>query len=164
VFYLYRLRHVVLYVSLFTVGHSVTLLAGAIGGLRVDPFLVDAVIGLSVVYKAFENMGGFARLAWWQPDPRAAVLGFGLFHGLGLATKLQDLTLSSNGLVGNIISFNFGVEIGQMVALVIVLLVLTFWRRRDSYVRHAFAANAVLMCGGFMLAGYQLTGFILAAR
>lgn len=164
VFYLYRLRHIVLYVSLFTAGHSVTLLAGALGGLRVDPFLIDAAIGLSVVYKAFENMGGFRRLLGWQPDSRAAVLIFGLFHGLGLATKLQDLTLSSRGLVGNILSFNVGVEIGQMLALTVVLLGLTFWRRSASYTRHAFAANAVLMSGGFLLAGYQLAGYLLVSR
>ncbi|MCC7044300.1 MAG: HupE/UreJ family protein [Acidobacteria bacterium] len=164
VFYLYRLRHVVMYVSLFTLGHSATLLAGALGGLRVDPFLVDAVIGLSVVYKAFENMGGFTRLLGWQPDSRLAVLVFGLFHGLGLATKLQDLTLSSNGLVGNIISFNIGVEIGQVLALTVVLLALTFWRRRAGFARHAFAANAVLMSGGFLLAGYQLAGYFLVPR
>jgi hypothetical protein len=164
VFYLYRLRHVVMYVSLFTLGHSATLLAGALGGLRVDPFLVDAVIGLSVVYKAFENMGGFTRLLGRQPDSRLAVLVFGLFHGLGLATKLQDLTLSSNGLVGNIISFNVGVEIGQVLALTVVLLALTFWRRREGFARHAFAANGVLMSGGFLLAGYQLAGFFLAPR
>jgi hypothetical protein len=164
VFYLYRLRHIVLYVSLFTIGHSITLLAGALGGVRVDPFLVDAVIGLSVVYKAFENMGGFTRMLGRQPDSRAAVLIFGLFHGLGLATKLQDLTLSPNGLVGNIISFNVGVEIGQMLALTLVLLALTFWRRSESYTRYAFAANAVLMSGGFLLAGYQIAGFLLVPR
>jgi hypothetical protein len=164
VFYLYRLRHIVLYVSLFTIGHSTTLLAGALGGVRVDPFLVDAVIGLSVVYKAFENMGGFTRVLGWQPDSRAAVLIFGLFHGLGLATKLQDLTLSPNGLVGNIISFNVGVEIGQMLALTLVLLALTFWRRSESYTRYAFAANAALMSGGFLLAGYQIAGFLLVSR
>lgn len=164
VFYLHRLRHIVLYVSLFTVGHSVTLLAGAMGGIRIDPFLIDALIGLSVVYKAFENMGGFVRLLGWQPDSRAAVFGFGLCHGLGLATRLQDLTLSSRGLVGNIISFNVGVEVGQMLALTAVLLLLTLWRRSSSFATHAFTANAVLMCGGFVLAASQLTGFFLTLR
>jgi hypothetical protein len=119
---------------------------------------------LSVVYKAFENMGGFTRLLGWQPDSRVAVLVFGLFHGLGLATKLQDLTLSSNGLVGNIISFNVGVEIGQVLALTVVLLALTFWRRRAGFTRHAFTANAVLMSGGFLLAGYQIAGYFLGPR
>ena len=162
VFFLHRIQHILLYVSLFTVGHSVTLLAGAIGGLRADPYLIDAVIGLSVVYKAFENMGGFRRLGV-QLDPRAAVLVFGLFHGLGLATKLQDLALSPNGLVANIVSFNLGVEIGQALALTMVITALMLWRTRDGFARHAFAANTALMAGGFALMGYQLTGFLIGA-
>ena len=89
IFFLYRLKDIVLYVSLFTVGHSVTLLAGALGGIHANAYLVDAVIGVSVVYKAFENMGGFKALGF-QPDTRAAVLVFGLVHGFGLATKLQE--------------------------------------------------------------------------
>jgi hypothetical protein len=160
VFFLYRLRHILLYVSLFTAGHSATLLAGALGGIHVNAYLIDAVIGLSVVYKAFENMGGFRRLGW-QPDTRAAVLIFGLFHGFGLATKLQDLTLSPNGLVTNIVSFNVGVEIGQALALVLVMLGLVTWRQRASFTRDAFLANAAIMTGGFVLMGYQLTGYFL---
>jgi hypothetical protein len=161
VFFLSRPSQILLYVSLFTVGHSITLLTGAIGGWRMNPFLVDAIIGLSVVYKAFENMGGFRRLFGRQPDTRLAVLVFGLFHGMGLATKLQDLSLSRNGLVGNILSFNAGVEIGQALALTAVLIALTAWRTHRSYWRHAFASNAVLMTGGFVLMGYQLTGYVL---
>jgi HupE / UreJ protein len=164
VFFLYRPAHILLYVSLFTLGHSVTLLAGALGGVRANPYLIDAVIGLSIVYKGFENIGGFKRLAGWQPDARLAVLVFGLFHGLGLATKLQDLHLSTNGLVTNILSFNAGVELGQMLALTGVLIALVAWRRHGSYLRHAFAANTALMAGGFTLMGYQLTGFFLGAR
>src|SRR6187399_79999 len=93
IFFLYRLKDVLLYVSLFTIGHSVTLLAGVLGGVRANPFLIDAVIGFSVVYKAFENMGGFTRFLGRQPDTRLAVLVFGFFHGFGLATKLQDFAL-----------------------------------------------------------------------
>jgi len=162
IFFLYRTKDIFLYVSLFTVGHSVTLLAGAIGGLRADPHLVDAVIGFSIVYKGFENLGGFRALLGWQPDTRIAVLVFGLFHGFGLATKLQDFALSPNGLVANIVSFNVGVEIGQMVALTTVLIGLTYWRARPSYLRHAYATNAVLMAGGFGFIGYQMTGYFVA--
>ena len=162
VFFLYRPRHIVVYVSLFTLGHSLTLLAGALGGLRANPHLIDSVIGLSVVYKGFENSGGFRRLGV-RPDPRAAVFIFGLFHGLGLATKLQDLSLSPNGLVINIVSFNAGVELGQGLALGAVLIGLMWWRRHASYVRHALAANAALMAGGFTLIGYQLVGFFVGA-
>lgn len=124
IFFLYRLNDILLYVSLFTIGHSLTLLGGAIGGVRANSYIIDAVIGLSIVYKAFENMGGFRRILGFQPNTRAAVLIFGLFHGFGLATKLQEYALSRNGLVTNIVSFNAGVEIGQFMALTAVLLAL----------------------------------------
>ena len=162
IFFLYKLRDVVLYVSLFTIGHSLTLLAGVLGGIQANGYLVDAVIGLSVVYKAFENMGGFEKVLGFRPDTRVAVMVFGLFHGFGLATKLQELALPQNGLVTNIVSFNVGVEIGQMLALTAVLLALTWWRARPGFLSHAFAANAALMTGGFILIGYQLTGYFVA--
>ena len=158
IFYLYRLKDILLYVSLFTIGHSITLLGGALGGIRVDPYLIDAVIGLSIVYKGFENIGGFRRLGF-QPDPRAAVLVFGLFHGFGLATKLQQFNLSPNGLVENIVSFNVGVEMGQLLALTAVLIGLTYWRARPGHIQHAYVTNAALMTAGFVFAGYQLAGF-----
>ena len=161
IFFLYRLKDILLYVSLFTIGHSVTLLAGALGGIRVDPYLVDMIIGLSIVYKGFENIGGFQRVLGFQPDTRFAVLIFGLFHGFGLATKLQQFNLSRNGLVENIVSFNAGVEIGQMLALTAVLIALTYWRARPGYLRHAYATNAALMSAGFVFAGYQLAGFLI---
>lgn len=158
IFFLYRLRDVALYVTLFAIGHSTTLLLGVLGGLHVDAHLVDAVIGLSVVYKAFENLGGFKKLGW-QPDTRAAVLLFGFVHGFGLATKLQDLAISRDGLVVNMISFNVGVELGQLIALGIMLLVFNAWRATGAFERHAYAANAAIMAAGFVLIGYQLVGF-----
>jgi hypothetical protein len=164
VFFLYRTRDILLYVSLFTIGHSITLLVGALGGVRANPHVIDAIIGLSIVYKAFENLGGFTRFLGWQPDSRAAVLVFGLFHGFGLATKLQDFALSRNGLVANIVSFNLGVEIGQMLALAAVLIALSYWRTRAGYLRHAYLTNAVLMTAGFIFIGYQLTGYAVAGR
>jgi hypothetical protein len=163
IFFLYRLKDILLYVSLFTLGHSLTLLGGALGGVRASAFLVDAVIGLSIVYKAFENMGGFKALGA-QPSTRGAVLVFGLVHGFGLATKLQEYSLSPNGLVTNIVSFNAGVEIGQFLALTGVLIALGYWRTRAGYLRHAYVTNAALMTAGFVLTGYQLTGYFLAAR
>jgi hypothetical protein len=162
IFFLHRLRDVVKYVSLFTVGHSVTLLAGVLGDVRASPYLVDAVIGLSVVYKGFENVGGFQRVLGLRPDPGLAVLVFGLCHGFGLATKLQELALPSRGLVVNLVSFNVGVELGQGLALTAILIGFTHWRSRSGFARHAFLANAVLMAGGFILVGLQVTGYILA--
>src|SRR5215208_5164737 len=162
IFFLYRLKDVVQYVSLFTIGHSVTLLVGVLGGVRANPYIVDAIIGFSVVYKAFDNMDGFRRFFGFQPNTRAAVLVFGLFHGFGLATKLQEFDLSPNGLVANIVSFNVGVEIGQMLALTAVLIALTYWRTRSGFLQHAYATNALLMTAGFVFVGYQLAGYVVA--
>ena len=161
IFFLYRLKDVVLYVSLFTIGHSLTLLGGVLGGIYANAHIIDAIIGLSVVYKGFENLGGFKYFLGRQPDTRAAVLIFGLFHGFGLATKLQELALTQEGLVTNIVSFNVGVEIGQMLALTFILIGLTWWRTRPGFMRHSFLTNTLLMTGGFLLVGYQLSGYIL---
>lgn len=161
IFFLYKLQDVVLYVSLFTLGHSITLLLGVLGGLNVNAYLIDAIIGISVAYKAFENMGGFERVLGIRSNTRVAVMVFGLFHGLGLATKLQEFSLSQTGLVANILSFNLGVEVGQVLALSAVLIGFLYWRTRPSFLRHAFLTNSVLMVGGFLLAGYQIVGFVL---
>jgi len=158
IFFLYRLRDVALYVSLFAVGHSLTLLLGVLGGIHADAYLVDALIGFSVVYKAFDNLGGFERLGL-HINNRAAVFVFGLAHGFGLSTKLQDLSLSSDGLVPNMLAFNVGVELGQLAALALILLAFQYWRQRPSFMRGAFASNLVIMTAGFMLMGYQLTGY-----
>jgi hypothetical protein len=163
IFFLYRLKDVVAYVSLFTLGHSCTLLAGVLGGIHANPYLIDAVIGLSVVYKAFDNIDGFQQFLGVRPNTRAAVLIFGCFHGFGLATKLQDFQLPAAGLVANIVSFNVGVEIGQAIALTGVLAILTYWRTRAGFMRHAFMTNGMLMCCGFLLVGYQLSGYVLGA-
>jgi hypothetical protein len=161
IFFLYRTREVVTYVSLFTLGHSVTLLVGVLAHLPANAYLIDAVIGLSVVYKGFENIGGFERLFGYRPDARAAVLIFGLFHGLGLATKLQELGLRPQGLLSNLVAFNVGVELGQVLALMSVLIAFTYWRTRPGFLRHAFATNTLLMAGGFALLGYQLVGYVV---
>ena len=161
IFFLYRLKDIVLYVSLFTLGHSLTLLAGVLADIPANAYLIDAVIGLSVVYKGFENIGGFKAFLGWQPNTKVAVIIFGLFHGFGLATKLQELAVSQEGLVANIVSFNIGVEIGQFLALAAILIALTWWRTRSGYLRHAFLTNSLLMFGGFLLIGYQLSGYVL---
>ena len=161
IFFLYRLREVALYVTLFAIGHSTTLLLGVLGGLHVNPYIVDAIIGFSVVYKAFENLGGFRRIGI-EPNMKAAVLVFGFFHGFGLASKLQDLAISPDGLVTNMISFNVGVEIGQFIALALILIAFNLWRSTGQFMRHAFVSNVVLMGAGFVLIGYQLTGYFVA--
>jgi len=162
IFFLYRMKDIVLYVSLFTAGHSITLLAGVLGGIHANPYVIDAIIGLSVVYKAFDNMDGFRLLFGFQPNTKLAVLIFGLFHGFGLATKLQELDLARNGLVTNILSFNVGVEVGQVLALTAVLIALSIWRTRSGFFRYALATNAALMAAGFVLVGYQIAGYLIS--
>ncbi|MBF9033198.1 HupE/UreJ family protein [Rhodobacterales bacterium HKCCE2091] len=159
VFFLYRLRDVALYVTMFSIGHSLTLLFGVLGGLHLSPYLVDAVVGLSVVWKALDNLGAFRGLRHY--DTRAAVLGFGLVHGFGLATKLQDVALSGDGLIGNILSFNLGVEIGQLIALSLILAAITLWRASPRFAGQAVAANVVLMALGFGLCFFQLGGYFI---
>ena len=162
IFFLYRPKHVVQYVTLFAIGHSITLLFGVLADLRVNAYIIDAIIGLSIVYKAFENIDGFKLLLGFEPNTKMAVFIFGLFHGLGLATKLQEFTISNNGLVTNIVSFNLGVEIGQILALSTVFILLSIWRTNESYLRHAFATNTALMTGGFLLAGYQMSAYMIS--
>lgn len=161
IFFLYRTKDVLLYVSMFTLGHSLTLLAGVLFDVPANAYLIDAIIGLSVVYKGFDNLGGFQRILGFQPNTKAAVLIFGLFHGFGLATKLQELNLSSDGLLTNLVSFNVGVEIGQFLALGIIVILLDWWRETKYFEKGAFATNTLLMAGGFMLVGYQLTGYFV---
>jgi hypothetical protein len=162
IFFLYRMKDIGIYVTMFAVGHSVTLLAGVIANVSISSYLVDAIIGLSVVYKALDNMGAYQRWFGFQPDTRAATLVFGLFHGLGLATKLQDFEMSADGLVVNLIAFNIGVELGQLLALGAILIAMGFWRKTPSFWKHAYLANVVLMALGFTLTGYQLVGYFVA--
>jgi hypothetical protein len=159
IFFLYRLKDVAAYVTLFAVGHSTTLLLGVMLDIRANPFLIDAIIGLSVVYKAIDNLDGFRTWLGFAPNPKAAVLIFGFFHGFGLATKLQELTLAKDGMFANLVSFNIGVEMGQFMALTVILLLMNLWRLSDSFRRSAILANAALMTAGFVLIGYQLAGY-----
>lgn len=159
VFYLYRLRDVALYVSMFTIGHSTTLLLGVLFGIGANPYIIDAIIGLSVVYKGVENIGGFRRIGL-SINPKLAVLVFGLFHGMGLATKLLDLSVSHDGLLANLIGFNIGVEIGQIIILFLVVSLLNLWRGSKSFDRGAFAANVALIAAGLLLTAYQITRYI----
>ena len=161
IFFLYRLKDVSIYVTMFAVGHSVTLLAGVLADISVSAYLIDAVIGLSVVYKALDNLGAYQRWFGVQPNTKVATLVFGLFHGFGLATKLQDFELSPEGLFANLVAFNVGVELGQLLALGAILIAMGFWRRTAGFWRHAYTANVVLMTLGFILTGYQLVGFLV---
>jgi hypothetical protein len=159
IFFLYRMRDVAIYVTLFSIGHSITLLAGVLMEINVSAYLVDAIIGLSVIYKAFDNLNGFQSIFGFQPNNKIAVATFGLFHGFGLATKLQALRLNENGLVENLIGFNVGVEIGQLIALSGILALITLWRRYPSFNRMAVATNSLILVAGVVLMEYQLAGY-----
>ena len=162
IFFLYRLKDVGLYVTLFAVGHSVTLLYGVLNGVSVSAYIVDAIIGFSVVYKALDNLGAFQRWFNYQPDTRLATLLFGLIHGFGLATKIQDFEISEDGLFTNLVAFNIGVELGQLLALSFILILMGFWRRSGAFYRHAYSANVIMMFCGFLLMGLQITGYVVS--
>lgn len=159
IFFLYKLKDIGLYVSLFAIGHSSTMLLGVFMGTTINGYLIDAIIGLSVVYKALDNVGAFQRWFGVQPNTKVATLIFGLFHGFGLATKIQEYEISPDGLLANMIGFNVGVETGQLLALSAILIGMGYWRRTSSFLKHAYTANTVMMTAGFMLIGYQLTGY-----
>jgi len=161
IFFLFRKRDVLLYVSLFTIGHSLTLFTGVLFSISLNPYLIDAIIGLSIVYKGFDNLGGFNRLLGFQPNTKAAVVIFGLFHGFGLATKLQDFELPQVDLWKNLLAFNVGVELGQFFALGFILILLSFWRRFPSYYSFSKVTNTFLMTGGLVLFSYQMVGYSL---
>lgn len=159
IFFLYRSRDVLLYVTMFTIGHSTTLLFGVLSDIQVNAYLIDAIIGFSVIYKGFDNLGGFKLCFNWQPNTQWAVLIFGLFHGFGLATKLQEFSLADEGLITNLIAFNLGVELGQFAALALILIMINAWRKLPSFQRFSTVTNTALMSAGVMLMGLQLTGY-----
>ena len=161
VFFLFRMKEIGLYVTLFAIGHSTTLLLGVYFDIPANVYIIDVIIGLSVVYKALDNMGAYQRWFGFQPSTKAAVLIFGLFHGFGLATKIQDFEMSSDGLLANLIAFNVGVEIGQLLALAAILILMSYWRKTDYFYKQAYTANVILMSAGFVLMGLQLTGYFL---
>ena len=162
IFFLYRMTDIGLYVTLFAIGHSTTMLFGVLTGISANAYIIDAIIGLSVVYKALDNLGAFQRWFGFQPNTKAATLVFGFFHGFGLATKIIEFEIAQDGLIPNLLAFNIGVEIGQLLALGAILILMGFWRRTPSFMRHAFAANVLLMTAGFVLVGYQLAGYAIS--
>lgn len=156
IFFLQNLKDVIKFVSLFALGHSITLLFGVLSGIHINAYFIDAIIGLSICYKALENLGAIRFL-----DPRLAVFGFGLAHGFGLSSKLQDLALSGNGLISNMIYFNIGVEIGQIIALTFLFLLFSWLRTLKRFSKIAINANVLLLAAGLVLFGLQATGFLI---
>jgi hypothetical protein len=162
IFFLHGMKQIGIYVSLFAIGHSTTMLAGVYFGFGVNAYVIDAIIGFSVVYKALDNLGAFPLWFGVQPDTKIATLVFGFLHGLGLASKILEYNISPDGLVPNLLAFNVGVEIGQLIALAAILVVMNRWRATPAFARQAYAANVLMMTAGFVLMGYQLTGLMVA--
>ncbi|WP_246831520.1 HupE/UreJ family protein [Thioclava sp. L04-15] len=162
IFFLYGMKEIGLYVTLFAIGHSTTMLAGVWFNFGINSYVIDAIIGFSVVYKALDNLGAFRKWFGVQPDTRLATLIFGFLHGFGLSSKILDYNISPDGLLPNLLAFNVGVEIGQLTALAAILLVMNRWRATPSFARQAIAANTLMMTAGFALMGFQITGLILS--
>lgn len=160
VFFLTRFTDILKFVTAFTLGHSVTLIFATLYGIQANYYLIDAVIALTVCYKAFENLDGFKRyLNSRSPNLTWMVFGFGLIHGFGLSTRLQQLPLGDEGIVLKIIAFNVGVEVGQVIALTVLLFLLSRWRKTESFTRFSVASNVGLMAAGSLLLLMQLHGY-----
>ncbi|RVU31778.1 HupE/UreJ family protein [Neptunomonas marina] len=162
IFFLYRLRDITLYVSLFALGHSTTMVIGVYFNLAINSYIIDAIIGLSVVYKALDNLGAYQRWFGFQPNTRVMTMVFGLCHGFGLASKVIDYEIAQDGLLPNLIAFNVGVEMGQLIALSAILILMGYWRRQPSFFKHAYSANVLMMGAGFTLIGYHLVGLAVS--
>lgn len=160
VFFLYHMKDVAIYVSLFAVGHSITMLLGMWFGWGINAYIIDAIIGLSVVYKALDNLGAFQKWFGFQPDTKAATLIFGLFHGTGLASKILEYQIAEDGLVWNLLAFNMGVELGQILALFVILIVMGYWRHSPNFMRQASLANIIMVGLGLLLTYQQIAGYI----
>lgn len=161
IFYLSGLRDIVRFITIFTIGHSITLTGATYLGVRADEHLVDAVIALSVLYKGFENLGGFEKLfRTASPSLLWMVFVFGLIHGLGLSTRLQSFEMGTGEFLAKILSFNVGVELGQIGALIPMVFLITNWQRRPSYGAFYKAANVYLVIAGVGLFLYQIYGYL----
>ncbi len=160
IFYLSGFKDIVRFITAFTIGHSITLIFATYAGIKVNEHLIDAVIALSVFYKGFENLGGFEKVfKVSSPNLLAMVFCFGLIHGLGLSTRLQSFELGANQFLAKIVSFNIGVELGQVLALIPIVLVINRWKKLKSFDAFYKAANTYLIIAGIFLFIYQLYAY-----
>lgn len=160
IFYLSGFRDIVRFITVFTIGHSITLISATLLGITANEHLVDAVIALSVLYKGFENLDGFKRHFNVQsPNLLLMVFIFGLIHGFGLSTRLQSFALGTENFLAKIICFNVGVELGQVAALIPIVFLITRWQKLESYRAFYKAANVYLIITGVGLFVYQMWGY-----
>ncbi len=164
IFFLTKFKDIVKYVTAFTVGHSITLIIATFTAIQVNVFLIDAVIALSVCYIAFHNLDGFKKVfTVTAPNMLAMIFCLGLIHGLGLSTRLQQLPLNADQLLMNIISFNVGIELGQIIALVVMLLVMALFRKSHWFSIGSKLSNYFLLLAGAYLFLVQMHGYEHAA-
>ena len=162
IFFLYRMKDIAIYVSLFALGHSLTMITGVMLNFGINAFIIDAIIGFSIVYKALDNLGAFQGWFGVQPNTKVVTLIFGLCHGFGLASKVIEYEIAKDGLLPNLIAFNVGVELGQLLALSTIFIAMGWWRRTESFHRYAYTANVIIMVAGFVFIGMHLTGYALS--
>jgi hypothetical protein len=162
IFFLYGMREIGIYVTLFAIGHSVTMLAGVWFNFGINAYIIDAIIGFSVIYKALDNLGAFKAWFGVQPNTKLATLVFGFLHGFGLASKIIEYNIAPDGLLVNLIAFNVGVELGQLTALALILLFMQRWRASPAFARQAYTANVIMIGLGTYLMGFQLIGLAMA--
>ncbi|MHA7943938.1 HupE/UreJ family protein [Formosa sp. 3Alg 14/1] len=163
IFYLSNFRDIVRFITVFTIGHSITLIGATYLGITANEHLIDAVIALSVLYKGFENLGGFEKVFKVKsPNLLLMVLIFGLIHGFGLSTRLQSFDVGNQQFLAKIICFNIGVEVGQILALIPIVFLITRWKKMKSYTAFYKAANTYLIIAGIGLFIYQLYGYFNA--
>ena len=162
IFFLYRMKDIAIYVSLFALGHSLTMITGVMLNFGINAFIIDAIIGFSIVYKALDNLGALQRWCGVQPNTKFFTFIFGLCHGFGLASKVIEYEIAKDGLLPNLIAFNVGVELGQLLALSTILIAMGWWRRTESFHRYAYNANVIMMVAGFVFIGMHLTGYALS--
>lgn len=162
IFFLTSFKDIVKFISVFTFGHCITLVFATFFKITANYYIIDAVIAVSVMYKGFENIDGFKKFFDWEaPKLLVMVFAFGLIHGFGLSTRLQQLPLGEDqiSILYRILSFNVGVEVGQIVALTVMLILLSGWRKAKSFTKFAYAANVGLIAGGIFLFFMQFHGY-----
>ena len=159
IFYLNSLKDILKFITVFTIGHCITLIGATYAGITANEHLVDAIIALSVLYKGFENLGGFKQLQMKSPNLLLMVGVFGLIHGFGLSTRLQSFDIGTELFLAKILCFNLGVEVGQVLALIPIVFVITLSRRYKQFPAFYKAVNWYLVIAGIGLFAYQLYGY-----
>ena len=160
IFFLKSIKDILKFITIFTIGHSIMLIGATFMEIQVNEHIIDAIIGLSVLYKGFENLKGFERYFNVKaPNLFLMVLLFGLIHGMGLSTRLQSFDMGTDQVLLKILSFNLGVELGQITALIPIVLLIRLWKKKSSYQAFYKACNIYLIIAGILLFLYQMAGY-----